>query len=136
MQADLARAREVAAGVEAARRELAELARVGGAARDLAERAPRLAERAAALTAAIEAHQQAVDEHQAAMDARLAGIAAELAAGLESGAACPVCGSASHPDPARAGAESVTAETVAKARRLRDKAALGSGASRARARRA
>ncbi|HEY3905188.1 MAG TPA: AAA family ATPase [Streptosporangiaceae bacterium] len=122
-QADLVRAREVAAGVQAARRELAELARVGEAARELAERAPRLAERAAALTAAIEAHQQAVDEHQAAMDERLAGIAAELAAGLESGGACPVCGSASHPDPAMAGAESVTAETVARARRLRDKAA-------------
>jgi exonuclease SbcC len=123
VQADLVRARELAAGVEAAGRELAELARVGGAARHLAERAPRLATLAVALTAAIEAHQRAVDEHQAAMDERLAGIAAELAAGLESGVGCPVCGSASHPGPAMAGAESVTAETVAKARRLRDKAA-------------
>jgi DNA repair protein SbcC/Rad50 len=123
VQADLVRTRELAAGLEAARRELAEFARVGAAARDLAERTPRLAELAVALTAAIEAHQQAVDEHQATMDERLAGIAAELAAGLESGVACPVCGSASHPGPAMTGAESVTAETVAKARRLRDKAA-------------
>ncbi len=124
MDADLVRARDAAAGVQAAQRELAELARVGAAARELAERGPRLAELAAAMRGAIEAHQRATDEHQAAMDARLAGIAAELAAGLGDGVACPVCGSADHPEPAEAGAESVTAEAVAKARRRRDSAAL------------
>ncbi|HEX9624881.1 MAG TPA: AAA family ATPase [Streptosporangiaceae bacterium] len=124
VQADLVRARNVAAGVQAARRELAELARVGAAARELAERGPGLAARAVALRDAVQAHQRAVDTHQAAMDARLAGIAAELAAGLGDGVACPVCGSASHPEPAKPGSESVTAQEVAKARRRRDSAPL------------
>jgi DNA repair protein SbcC/Rad50 len=123
VQGDLTLARNVAAGVQAARRELAELTRVRVAARELAERAPRLAERAAGLRDAVEAHQRAVDAHQAAMDARLAGIAAELGAALADGMACPVCGSAEHPEPARPGTESVTAEAVAKARRQRDTAA-------------
>lgn len=124
VQDDLERARNVAAGAQAARRELAELARVGAAARELAGLEPRLAGLEAASRDAVRAHQRAVDTHQAAMDARLAGIAAELAAGLGAGAACPVCGSASHPSPARPGTESVTAEVVAEARRRRDSAAL------------
>jgi len=59
------------------------------------------------LSAAGDAARRAVDEHQAAvgrfqdmMAARLAGMAAELAAGLTDGEACPVCGSAEHPEPA------------------------------------
>ncbi|HET7018009.1 MAG TPA: AAA family ATPase [Streptosporangiaceae bacterium] len=124
VQADLGRARDVAAGVEAARLELAELERVGAAARELAGLGPRLDQVAAAVRDAVEVHQRAVDEHQAAMDARLAGIAAELAAELADGVSCPVCGSAAHPEPATPGAESVTVEAVAKARRRRDSAAL------------
>jgi len=124
LQADLGRAQNVAAGVQAARRELADLARVGTAARELAELEPRLVKLAAAVRDAVEVHQRAVDEHQAAMDARLAGIAAELAAELADGVSCPVCGSGAHPEPAMPGAESVTVETVAKARRRRDSAAL------------
>ncbi len=121
-QAGLAQARNLAAGLDAARQRRAELARIAAAARRLAGFEPRLAAKAVAMRDAIEAHQRSVDAHQAAMDGRLAGIAAELAAGLADGATCPVCGSADHPALARAGAEPVTAEAVAAARRRRDAA--------------
>ncbi|MDR7302749.1 SMC family ATPase [Haloactinomyces albus] len=61
--------------------------------------------------------QEAVDEHQrlrehlhALRERRLAGMAAELAEGLQSGSPCPVCGSATHPEPGLPVAEPVSAE--------------------------
>ncbi len=119
-QAGLVAATGLAAGLEGAREQRADLAKVGAAARRLAWLEPLLAATAAAMRDAVRAHQRSVDAHQAAMDARLAGIAAELAAGLAVGAQCPVCGSADHPAPARPGAQPATAEAVAAARHRRD----------------
>ncbi|HUD39076.1 MAG TPA: AAA family ATPase [Streptosporangiaceae bacterium] len=121
-ESDLAAAREAAGGVDAARQRLADLERAVAAGRRLAGLAPELAEAADRLREATDGHQRLVDAHQEAMDARLAGIAAELAGGLADGVACPVCGSAGHPLPARADAEPVTAEAVAAARQRRDAA--------------
>jgi exonuclease SbcC len=119
-QAGFAAARGLATGLAAAREQRAELAKIGAAARRLAELEPLLAAKVGAMSEAVQAHQRSVDAHQAAMDARLAGIAAELAAGLAQGAQCPVCGSADHPAPARPAARLVTAEAVAAARHGRD----------------
>jgi exonuclease SbcC len=128
-EAELAVARDAAACVAACQRRQAELARLGVAARRLAEVEPLRSAAAADLQAAVDAHQRLVDAHQRAMDDRLAGLAAELASGLSDGSACPVCGSASHPDPAMPTAAVVTAAAVADARQRRDKA----GAARQRA---
>ncbi len=127
IEARLGEARLVAAGLDGARQQQAELDRLVGAARALARLGPALELKAAALRAAVDAHQRAVDEYQQAMDRRLAGIAAELAAGLAGGAACPVCGSTEHPEPARAlaGTEPVSAELVEAARDRRDAAEAG-----------
>lgn len=121
-EARLAEVRAAVGGLEADRRRKAELARLGVAARRLAELEPLLAEKSAAMRAAVDVHQRLVDAHQRAMDARLAGLAAELAAGLATGEACPVCGSAEHPAPARASGAQVSADAVAAAREQRDAA--------------
>jgi exonuclease SbcC len=121
-KASLAEARQCAAGLPAARQRQQALAETGAAARRLAKLNPQLDRQAEALRAAIDAHQALIDEHQRAMDVRLAGIAAELAAGLAEGSPCQVCGSVTHPSPARGDTEPMTAELVAAARQLRDAA--------------
>ena len=121
-EAQLAAARDTAASVAADRQRQAELARLGAAARRLAEIEPLRAAAAARLRTSVDTHQRLVDEHQRAMDGRLAGLAAELAAELADGSPCPVCGSATHPQPATPTAAAVTAESVAAARELRDEA--------------
>ncbi|GAA3459749.1 SMC family ATPase [Saccharothrix longispora] len=70
----------------------------------------------ASFRAADEARRAAVDEHQRARDGllrvrqeRLEGMAVELAGKLRAGEACPVCGSAKHPGPARPVPTAVTA---------------------------
>ena len=121
-ETSLEQARQCAADLDAARQRRDELARIGAAARRLDGLVPEFERQAKALRAAIDAHQDLTDAHQHAMDARLAGIAAELAAALAEGSPCPVCGSAAHPDPARAGTEQVTAEHVAAALERRETA--------------
>jgi exonuclease SbcC len=121
-ESGLGQARALAAGLDAARQQQADVARALAAAEQLAESEPVLVQRASALRAATDEHQRLVDEHQQAMEARLAGIAAELARELAAGVACPVCGSAEHPSPAQESAEPVTAEAVADASDRRDAA--------------
>ncbi|MGP3638301.1 SbcC/MukB-like Walker B domain-containing protein, partial [Streptomyces sp. 24-1644] len=74
---------------------------------DAARRRDALAvETAAAARRMSDARDSALAAHEhwlALRERRLRDIAAELAAGLVDGAACTVCGSAEHPDPARPG---------------------------------
>uniref|UniRef100_A0AAU3H0Z4 Nuclease SbcCD subunit C n=1 Tax=Streptomyces sp. NBC_01401 TaxID=2903854 RepID=A0AAU3H0Z4_9ACTN len=98
------RAEQLAGRLDPARRRL-EAARRRDALGAQEERA------AAALTAARE---RAVDAHERWLELReqrLRGIAAELAGQLVDGAACTVCGSAEHPEPARAEAGHVDRAT-------------------------
>ena len=96
---------------------LAAAERAAGLAADLTE----LSE---AARAAVDTHQQLVDAHQHAMAARLENMAAELASRLADGAACPVCGSAEHPEPATPLDGAVSAADVSAAERRRDAAAV------------
>jgi exonuclease SbcC len=107
-QRSVASARERAALVPAARVELA-------AAQARAQAVIERDQLAAAVEAARPALQQARVERDDAREAwldlreqRLDGMAAELAAGLTRGAACAVCGSLEHPDPARPRPSAVT----------------------------
>ena len=119
----LAAARLLAAGLGAARDQQSVLARRRAAAARLADLAPLLAAADAALRDAVDAHQAHTEAHLQLMAARLDGMAAELAAGLAPGAACPVCGSAEHPAPARPEAALVSAADLAAAAGRRDAAA-------------
>lgn len=122
-EAALAAATAAASGSQACQERLEVLASLRAAAGKLAELEPLLAAKAAAMRAAVDDHQRLVDAHQRAMDERMAGMAAELAASLADEVACPVCGSVSHPAPARSAGAAVTAEQVAAARTRRDSAA-------------
>jgi DNA repair protein SbcC/Rad50 len=122
LEEQIAAARLAAAGLDADRERQAGLTRRHAAALRLTELQPALEELEAALRAATDEHQRRVDVHQRAMEDRLAGMAAELAAQLAPGSACPVCGSAEHPAPARPAAGAVTGQQVADAQRQRDQA--------------
>ncbi|MFI8824946.1 AAA family ATPase [Streptomyces sp. NPDC053431] len=95
-----ARAEQLAGRLEPARRRLAAARRRDALATELDAARARLTE---ARERRNEAHEHWLDVRTR----RLRGIAAELAAALEPGTPCQVCGSASHPDPARATADHV-----------------------------
>lgn len=95
-----ARAEHLAGRLEPARRRLAAARRRDDLTRELAAARDRL----------TDARERRNEAHESWLDVksrRLRGIAAELAAALEPGAPCQVCGSAAHPDPARATADHV-----------------------------
>ncbi|MFI8520174.1 AAA family ATPase [Streptomyces sp. NPDC085481] len=95
-----ARAEHLAGRLEPARRRLAAARRRDGLAEDLAAARDRL-------SGARERRNAAHESWLDIKSRRLQGIAAELAAALEPGAPCQVCGSATHPAPARATADHV-----------------------------
>ncbi|MFC8918780.1 AAA family ATPase [Streptomyces sp. NPDC057116] len=98
------RAEHLAGRLEPARRRLAAARRRDALVRD--------AEAAEARLAVAREHANAAHETWLDLrERRLRGIAAELAAGLVDGEPCAVCGSADHPDPARADAGHVDRST-------------------------
>lgn len=109
------RAQDVSSSLTAARKLALE--------REAAERTAK--DRAESLTA----------EYDETRRVRLAGIAAELAAGLHEGEVCPVCGSVTHPTPARPGPGAVTKadEEAARVRWEEARARAESAASHAEA---
>ncbi|SHG32777.1 AAA family ATPase [Streptoalloteichus hindustanus] len=107
-RAGLDRARAAAAllpGLDARRAELTAALRDARAVPKARERAELAATRA---SEAVDAHQRARERLLDLRQRRLDGMAAELARGLAPGEPCPVCGSAEHPEPARATEGGVT----------------------------
>jgi exonuclease SbcC len=112
-------ARTAAAGLAEAKLALA-------AATDVHRAATAAAAQKKAVDAAREAAETALrrarelgEEEAALRRRRFAGIAAELAADLEEQAACPVCGSLEHPDPAGPAEDAVGPEQVEAAEEAR-----------------
>ena len=66
----------------------------------------------AALLSAKQRWNTALDEHRALLEQRIDGMATELAAALREGEPCAVCGSDTHPAPAAAATDAVTAEAL------------------------
>ena len=64
------------------------------------------------LTDAKVNHNAALDEQRTLLERRIEGMAAELASALVDGEPCAVCGSTAHPQPARPGADAVSAAAL------------------------
>ncbi|MET0235808.1 MAG: SMC family ATPase [Kibdelosporangium sp.] len=94
-------ASEAAARIEGLKAKQAELTELVRLRRRLAEVEEKVKSAEAELMKAIDAHQQARDRSLTIRARRLDGMAAELASQLAGGDACPVCGSADHPAPAK-----------------------------------
>ncbi|MHA6764350.1 AAA family ATPase [Streptacidiphilus sp. PAMC 29251] len=108
--AALDRARQAAVRTDQLDEQLPEARRRGAAAEQAEALAARLAD---ARQRELRRREDAAGAHEAWLDLRerrLQGMAAELAEGLAEGGACPVCGSAEHPAPARPGPGQVTRE--------------------------
>lgn len=76
------------------------------------------------LVAATASAQAARSAYLDVREARINGMAAELAGALAVGCACPVCGSAAHPAPARAGGTTIGRAQEDAARRAHEDAAF------------
>jgi len=83
---------------------------------------PRMAEARRALADIVDESQQLKHAWLHLRERRIDEMAAEIAVGLVVGGCCPVCGSADHPQPARASREAPDAEAEREARRLVDDA--------------
>ncbi len=119
----VAQARSARDQLPSMRSELAAAERVRDAARSVPALRERLRVAAARASSAIDRHQAAVDERQALVQRRIEGMAAELAGTLVDGCACPVCGAADHPAPARPAAAIVGADHVDEAQEAERRAA-------------
>ncbi|RCW40051.1 exonuclease SbcC [Halopolyspora algeriensis] len=100
-RSDLDEAKHAAVRLETVQARVDELSALLTTARELPEADRALEAANAHAREKVDAHQQARDGLQELRSRRLAGMAAELAAGLQPGESCPVCGSDTHPDPAR-----------------------------------
>ena len=103
----LAAGTEAAVKLDALRQREAELAAAVRDAATLPEAERRVVETDEDLRETTNRHLQAREHRLWLRELRLDGMAAELAAGLAERAACPVCGSDRHPNPARPAGEQV-----------------------------
>jgi len=92
--------RSIAAGTEAARNRMEQAERLIEVIAAYGKAHAAAAVSAEAAAAARQDYQDRRGQWQDLLQLRLDQAAAELAASLETGAACPVCGSCEHPDPA------------------------------------
>lgn len=132
VQAQAARVEALTHRVEQAQAACERQLRLTQLRKDLAGAEARLGEAANAVTAADAAlarAQRELDDVEHAWSAAQAGL---LAAGLRSGAPCPVCGGTDHPAPARASADAVSEAALREAREAVRKAAAAREAAMAR----